>query len=361
MPINELIALQSRVPDVGQTIGNALTNVGTLQQIRENQQTSSARKQLALTEADLARVKSNAIISSQIIPMLEQNDIEGTRATLTARRDQMKKLGLDPSDMDDALIELDRDPQRLLAGANGWIQRASMFDKSGKPAGLVEFEEMTKGLKPDEKEKARKIALGLDARAVGSAASTIAETGKTDLVAGSEAKISGAKAGASESAELDAQLEKLPGVKAAVTAAEERIKLEVEAEGVKKKNAIALETYDTAMKGLLEALAGTETGPGVGRLPAVTAEQQIAEGAIAAIAPTLKSIFRIAGEGNFTDSDQKLLLDMIPTRKDHPAAVKSKVRNIDAIIRAKLGTGAVASAAPQQNNDIDALVNKYAP
>jgi hypothetical protein len=55
------------------------------------------------------------------------------------------------------------------------------------------------------------------------------------------------------------------------------------------------------------------------------------------MAPVLKQIFRVAGEGTFTDKDQALLLEMVPTRKDSPEARAIKTQNIDNIIRAKLG------------------------
>jgi hypothetical protein len=105
-----------------------------------------------------------------------------------------------------------------------------------------------------------------------------------------------------------------------------------------KTNAKALNVYDVAMSGLVEALGGTLTGPIAGFLPALTTNQQIADGSVAAIAPILKQMFRSAGEGTFTDQDQKLLTAMIPTRKDSPGARAAKLKNIDAIIRAKLGS-----------------------
>jgi hypothetical protein len=95
--------------------------------------------------------------------------------------------------------------------------------------------------------------------------------------------------------------------------------------------------YEEAKNGLLSGLSGSETGPIVGRLPAFTAAQQTAQGGVAAMAPALKQIFRVAGEGTFTDRDQALLMDMVPTRADRPEAAKAKIQNIDNIVRAKLG------------------------
>lgn len=105
-------------------------------------------------------------------------------------------------------------------------------------------------------------------------------------------------------------------------------------------------TYEKAKQGLLSGLKGTDTGPIAGRMPAVTTGQQVAEGSISAMAPVLKQIFRVAGEGTFTDRDQALLLEMVPTRKDSPEARALKMQNIDNIIRAKLGIPDAQNADP---------------
>lgn len=106
-----------------------------------------------------------------------------------------------------------------------------------------------------------------------------------------------------------------------------------------------LNTYVEARNGLLKGLASTETGAIQGRIPAVTAAQQIAEGGVAAMAPVLKQLFRVAGEGVFTDRDQALLLDMVPKRTDEPEAIAEKMANIDRIVSAKLGMDVPAMAA----------------
>lgn len=98
-----------------------------------------------------------------------------------------------------------------------------------------------------------------------------------------------------------------------------------------------LKLYETARDGLLSGLGNSDTGPIIGRLPAFTSEQQIAEGSVAAMAPVLKQLFRVAGEGVFTDRDQALLLQMIPTRTTRPEAREEQIRNIDNIVKAKLG------------------------
>jgi hypothetical protein len=106
---------------------------------------------------------------------------------------------------------------------------------------------------------------------------------------------------------------------------------------LQQQNARAFATYTAAMKGLENAMAQTSTGPVSGRMPSVTAAQQTAEGAVAAMAPVLKGLFRNAGEGTFTDKDQEILLAMVPTRKDHPEARAAKIANINMIVASKLG------------------------
>jgi len=114
----------------------------------------------------------------------------------------------------------------------------------------------------------------------------------------------------------------------------------------------AWDVYQQARTGLVKGLQGTETGPIMGRIPAVTTAQQIGEGAVSAMAPVLKQIFRVAGEGTFTDKDQELLMRMVPTRTDNPAARDAKLQNIDNIIRAKLGQD---SSQPGKVVDFSAL------
>lgn len=159
----------------------------------------------------------------------------------------------------------------------------------------------------------------------------------TGLTAEEQAELDIKTTGGKEAAKLASQLKLEPEVKAAVATAVGRAKAAIDAVGEAKDNRTALSVYDTAMNGLTQALGGTLTGPGAGFLPAITANQQIADGAVAAMAPVLKGLFRTAGEGTFTDKDQELLLKMVPTRSDLPESRVSKIKNIDAIVRAKLG------------------------
>lgn len=235
------------------------------------------------------------------------------------------------------------DARRRLGFESQMARNLGIAPGDDVPAGQREFEAMTAGLSPEERQKAARIRLGLSPRAVGSAATTIAETGKTADVARSEAEIAKAKAGATEAAKLAQQLKLKPEIEKAVFASVAKAKEDAKIAEEDRSNATAMTLYDTAMGGLVDALGGTTTGPVAGWLPAVTANQQIADGAVAAMAPILKQMFRAAGEGTFTDQDQKLLMDMVPTRKDKPKARRAKLENIDAIVRAKLRQPAQAA------------------
>lgn len=113
-------------------------------------------------------------------------------------------------------------------------------------------------------------------------------------------------------------------------------------------------TYQAARSGLVSALNETPTGKLVGWSPSFTADQQVADGAVAAMAPVLKQVFRSAGEGTFTDKDQEMLIAMIPTRSDKADSRRRKLENIDNIIKAKLGIS-------DDGTSLDALLDKYAP
>lgn len=123
----------------------------------------------------------------------------------------------------------------------------------------------------------------------------------------------------------------------AVESAKADVQAKAESDKKAKADKAALAGWDAGLSNLTKSLGGTDTGPLVGRLPSLTANQQVADASVAALAPVLKAIFRTAGEGTFTDRDQQMLLDMIPTRKAHPEAAAAIISNIDAIVRAKLG------------------------
>lgn len=225
-----------------------------------------------------------------------------------------------------------------------------------RPAALQEFEYLLEAAGEDKDGMLRKNAAlyALGQRSRPTERITLAEDkGLARDVAMTQSDIEGAKAGAKATATLEAQQRLKPQVESAVQRAVDQARSEADIAEKDRSNASALAIYETAMGGLFTALGNTDTGPIAGRLPAMTANQQIAEGAIAAMAPVLKQLFRVAGEGVFTDRDQQLLLDMVPKRTDHPEAIVAKMQNIDAIVRAKLGQ--TEQAANPADGDLQSL------
>jgi len=221
-------------------------------------------------------------------------------------------------------------------------------------ASMREFQSLTKGLTPEEQEKARRVKLGLDPRAGISAQERIAQdTGLAEKVGVSQASIEGAK----EAAKLGEQLKLKPDVEAAVKKAVSDVTVMAELAEESRSDSKALNLYEVGVGGLSEALGQTTTGPAVGMFPAVTTSAQIAEGAIAAMAPILKQMFRAAGEGTFTDTDQAMLMNMLPTRKDKPEARVSKLQNIDAIVRAKLSKAQQSQPQQQQKQGGQVMID----
>lgn len=263
------------------------------------------------------------------------------------RVQKLASLGRDPSE---TLMLLDLPPQDQVSALMG-LKAAALTElqrtAGGAGASEREFESLMEGFSEEEKAKARRVRAGLTPRAIGSAAQTIAETGLAASVGESQAIIKQQEKFAEEAGKLKAQLKLEPSVANAVVTAKNDAALAMKVSEEGRSNDLAFSVYETAMSGLAGSLGGTATGPAVGYMPAITSNQQIAEGAIAAMAPVLKAIFRASGEGTFTDSDQKLLMSMLPTRRDSPAARKSKLENVDAIVRMKLGQSLASPAATQ--------------
>lgn len=156
----------------------------------------------------------------------------------------------------------------------------------------------------------------------------------------------GPTASAEAQARANVEAATAPKIAADTTAAQEEAKANVERKIAQRGNATAFDAYQQAMNNIRGSFAKTDTGPIAGRMPAVTAGQQTAEGAISAAAPVLKQLFRSAGEGVFTDRDQQLLIDMLPKRTDHPEVVESKLGMIDSVVAAKLNMSGAPAAQP---------------
>ena len=209
------------------------------------------------------------------------------------------------------------------------IAKSMRGDEVQDVAEVAAFKFLTQGLSEEEKSEARRKKLGLSARATESA------------------NVKAEKAYKVEVAKLQAKYELEPQVAAAVQSAKNESEVLADESQEQKSNDKGWDVYSGAMDNLSASMSGTETGPFAGLIPAVTASQQIAQGAVAVMAPVLKQMFRSSGEGTFTDKDQEMLLAMVPTRKDLPAAREAKISAIDAVVRAKLGKGESAKSQEQ--------------
>ncbi|MEO9497713.1 MAG: hypothetical protein ABJG42_24780 [Vibrio splendidus] len=261
-----------------------------------------------------------------------------------------------PFSIDDDLMAMDpsqRDSYaNMLAGRYLNDDQLAMLqgDNGSRTAGQKERAELIEQASSEDPvvAKSARIALGLDPRATGSAQQTIAEKGTAKEIA----KVTEAIEGGKEQGKLMAQLKLQPQVKTAVQSASLAAQAAADAVAEEKSNSAAWNVYETGLGNLADSLGATEqAGMILGRLPALTASAQTADGAVAIMAPLLKQVFRSSGEGTFTDKDQEMLLAMVPTRKDLPEARKSKLEAIDAVIRAKLKQG----QGDSQDSDVDPL------
>ncbi len=121
----------------------------------------------------------------------------------------------------------------------------------------------------------------------------------------------------------------------AVKSSQEAAKTEADRARGKRSNQVAFNVYQSAISNLVESFDQATTGPGFGLVSAIGEDERILEGAIAIMRPTLKQIFRSAGEGTFTDKDQEQLDAMLPTRNDTVEVAQAKLNFIDSVVRAK--------------------------
>jgi hypothetical protein len=407
MAINPLIALQGQTADIGQTFSNVLMDLHNIDQIKRGRaeapirqqmleaaqqqqqqqapiqnrlleaQTRAAEAQLPTQQqqfnaAQLTRVSSLAQAAKTILPDLEAGNTDRVIQTLSKRRQDLIDHGIkDTSDTDEALQLAINNPQELQRISMNAIsaeqqinpvKRAPMHfsgQSIGKDSEGNLFAIMTKS--DPESGTTEPVLTHL------SGDPSVKPIGKISLVDALGQTVSDkiqneAKTAAQKTeAELAVKFKLEPKVQAAVGEAVKITEMNVKNIGQNKSNDAALAVYDTAIKGLAESLGKTVTGPVAGWLPAMTDDQQAAEGALAVMAPVLKGIFRASGEGTFTKDDQEVLMRMLPTRKDTPAARKSKLASVDAVVRAKLANvGAVQPpSGAQQAQPAQQTAPKY--
>lgn len=172
----------------------------------------------------------DAAIDAYQVKQLLQTDPARAKVYLANRFKKIQDRGGDPSDTAGVIQALDAGNLDFvnaeLDAVIGAAQQVGLFGPKTNTA-MAEFtsKAAAAGLKPGtpEYERAARVDLGLDARAgTVTGQERIATTpGMTEVVAGSEGVIAGAKSGAQEAAKLGQQSRMLPNIRAAIKEAEQ--------------------------------------------------------------------------------------------------------------------------------------------
>lgn len=304
-------------------IQNALADIG-LERARQGQRTDT--RQAGISEQSQRIQFLNRAGKALLDAPFEQRQQAIARLEPLAQSFGIEAGTFTPERLSDESL------QQLVATTEGFIG-----DPSTLTAAQRQFESLSKagGFTPEQRQQAARVAAGIEARPT-SAAPQVVDIGGVPHIFNKRtnklvpAEVEGAPVTTDTIAKSSGR------IKAAQRLAIDTAKNLAEEAQTDRSGARALNVYNTGMTSLVEALGGTVTGPFAGLSPALAASQQIADGAVAAMAPVLKQMFRAAGEGVFTDRDQALLLEMVPKRRDRPATIVAKAKNIDAIVRAKL-------------------------
>lgn len=171
-------------------------------------------------------------------------------------------------------------------------------------AEMQTFASMINGLPEDQQELARRIHLGLAPRAASSLSIPLDRFFQSSFQTGAGTQASAAQGDANRAAMTNAPLR---------------------------------QQFDFGFSALEQALGGTgQTGKILGNIPGLTTGAQIADNAKALLLPIMKSVFRGAGEGVFTDKDQETLEAMLPTRSMTPEAAAKALDSVKMLVSLKL-------------------------
>ena len=373
MAIDPRIAMGVQVPDIGSSIQlfqNTLNNIQSRkmneQSMAQNEAMNPLRQQQAQQAIDVNQsnidvnrqneiIRSIADFAPTLKPLLENGNNLGALQALQARKQDLQTRGVDTTQTDEAIQEITNgNPDSVLQSLSIAEREAvnrGLTSMSGMTAGERDRQALTKGFTPEEQAQARRIEAGLAPRAGMSSQERIAaDKSLTQDVAQSQATIEGAKEGAKEVAKLSSQLKLKPEVDAAAKTAVLLAQNEAERDVSNRSSKRALDVYNVGISGLKSAMDEAYTGSIAGLMPAITQKSRVADGAIAAMAPILKAMFRSSGEGTFTDKDQEMLVAMIPTRRDDAETRAAKLKNIDAIVRTKLAPSESINEPQPVNN-----------
>jgi hypothetical protein len=220
---------------------------------------------------DESRTKSILGFGLKIKPFLDAGDMAGAQRVYSQRINEIQSRNGNPSDsMELGPLLQSGDiasAKQMVDSVLGAGREMGYLGGAGDtPSGVREFEYLADGLTDEEREKARRIELGLTPRAMGNASMTIAnDPNLTNKVADSEARIAGAKSGATEEAKLEQQKLHLPEIKSRVAEAEREARSNGENLSEFKKAQIAMPQLRQAVEDLRE-LAPLVTHTYAGRI-----------------------------------------------------------------------------------------------
>lgn len=147
----------------------------------------------------------------------------------------------------------------------------------------------------------------------------------------------GDRAAAAELATLKAQLQGKPDVESAVTAAVEAARSDAKKAEEQAVKDVQFGVYEVAFDNFVESIGGTRTGPGMGLLPAFTANAQNMEMAGALLKPAIRAAFRVKGEGAQSDREFQQFMAMVPDRNTRPEVAVKNLATLDKMMRTKFG------------------------
>lgn len=377
MAVDSSIPLQAQVAPLGNAL---LQGYARASDIRRDREEAPMRNQLMQTQLAGAKQQQQAgaqrqfndeqkslmMGAAQIKPLIDAGDAQGALSALRQRQQALKTVGLNTTQTDEAI-------QMLESGNTaGLKQSVDALYSAGMRSGVLQ-EPYTRGQSlTGDVQLAREMGIDLsteDGRKqfqqfrLGQRPAPKADSSYyVPVQTGEGMRLLNSRTGELTTPTGDTGKPLLapaidPDAQSKVVTSKKEAEAAVKRDTQMRKNGVANAVYQTGISNLLKSLGDTTTGPIAGRIPALTANAQIAEGARSTMAPVLKQMFREAGEGTFTEGDQKLLMDMLPGRNDHPEAAKAKIKMINDIVAAKLGVSESQQAPAQGGNDDQAALD----
>jgi len=358
MAVKPEIGLQGRVTDIGQTFSNALMNVQRISNLVQQSKERPFRNRLLEAQAQTAEaniptqeslenarqseiIKSLGIGAQQIIPDLQAGRTDQVVAKLERRRNDLINSGLPTDETDEAIQLAQTNPAELLTRSQQAVDLAKRIDTTGVSLGEREFSSLTANLSPEEAERARRVKLGLDPRATGSASQTILREGTAEQIGDVEATIGEKKKLGEETGASTAKLKFKPQIEKAVIKARTAAKRKGEALSELNQARAALPGLTNAVDQLreLSTIATSTIGgkifdsavkqTGFGATKGATARAKFIAIVNNQVLPLLKPTFGAA----FTVQEGEALK---ATMGDPDASPEEKMVQLDAFINQKM-------------------------